>query len=116
MKPKGNNRIVIPIGPQHPSLKEPGCFRILEEKVVHAEIDIGYNHRGLEKACEQELHSDPILIERVCGICSHTHSTAFCQDRRTGWAFHPSAGSLYPGDCVKRAFAQPSALAGCGRT
>jgi Ni,Fe-hydrogenase III large subunit len=47
---KGSNRIVIPIGPQHPSLKEPGCFTItLEgEKVVDAHIGIGYNHRGLE--------------------------------------------------------------------
>jgi len=79
---KDSNRIVIPIGPQHPSLKEPGCFTItLEgEKVVHADIGIGYNHRGLEKACESRNYIQTLyLIERVCGICSHTHSTAFCQ-------------------------------------
>jgi membrane-bound hydrogenase subunit alpha len=79
---KGSNRIVIPIGPQHPSLKEPGCFTItLEgEKVVDAHIGIGYNHRGLEKACESRNYIQTLyLIERVCGICSHTHSTAFCQ-------------------------------------
>jgi NADH-quinone oxidoreductase subunit D len=83
MNPKeGSNRVVIPIGPQHPSLKEPGCFTItLEgEKVVHADIGIGYNHRGLEKACESRSYIQTLyLIERVCGICSHTHSTAFCQ-------------------------------------
>lgn len=77
-----NQRITIPIGPQHPSLKEPGCFTItLEgEKVVNAVVGVGYNHRGLEKACESRTYiQDLYLIERVCGICSHTHSTAFCQ-------------------------------------
>jgi len=79
---KGTNRIVIPIGPQHPSLKEPGCFTIVleGEKVVDAHIGIGYNHRGLEKACESRNYIQTLyLIERVCGICSHTHSTAYCQ-------------------------------------
>lgn len=78
----GDNRVVIPIGPQHPSLKEPGCFTItLEgEKVVNAVVGVGYNHRGLEKACESRTYiQDLYIIERVCGICSHTHSTAFCQ-------------------------------------
>jgi len=77
-----SERIVIPIGPQHPSLKEPGCFTItLEgEKVVQAVVGVGYNHRGLEKACEARTYlQDLYIIERVCGICSHTHSTAFCQ-------------------------------------
>jgi len=77
-----SKRITIPIGPQHPSLKEPGCFTItLEgEKVVNAVVGVGYNHRGLEKACESRSYiQDLYIIERVCGICSHTHSTAFCQ-------------------------------------
>jgi len=81
-KKKNNNRIVLPIGPQHPSLKEPASFRItLEgEKVVNAVIGVGYNHRGLEKACESKNYIQNLyLIERVCGICSHTHSTAYCQ-------------------------------------
>jgi NADH-quinone oxidoreductase subunit D len=76
-----NNRIVLPIGPQHPSLKEPASFTLtLEgEKVVNAVIGVGYNHRGLEKACESKNYiQDLYIIERVCGICSHTHSTAFC--------------------------------------
>ena len=81
-KKNKNNRIVLPIGPQHPSLKEPASFKItLEgEKVVNAVIGVGYNHRGLEKACESRNYiQDLYLIERVCGICSHTHSTAYCQ-------------------------------------
>lgn len=76
------NRVVIPIGPQHPSLKEPACFTVtLEgEKIHDVVIGIGYNHRGMEKACESRNYTQIIyLLERVCGICSHTHTTAFCQ-------------------------------------
>ncbi|MDP4132518.1 MAG: nickel-dependent hydrogenase large subunit [Bacillota bacterium] len=76
-----NNKIVLPIGPQHPSLDEPGRFDItLEgEKVVNAVVGVGYNHRGLEKVCESKNYiQDLYIIERVCGICSHSHSTAFC--------------------------------------
>lgn len=76
------NKVTIPIGPQHPSLEEPGTFTItLEgEKVVNAIIGVGYNHRGLEKACESRNYiQDLYIIERVCGICSHAHSTAYCR-------------------------------------
>lgn len=81
MSETDKNKVVIPIGPQHPSLDEPATFTItLEgEKVVNAVIGVGYNHRGLEKACESRTYiQDLYIIERVCGICSHAHSTAFC--------------------------------------
>jgi len=76
------SRIKIPIGPQHPALKEPECFQLaLEgEKIYEASVRIGYNHRGMEKACEQRTYiQDIYLLERVCGICSHSHSTTFVQ-------------------------------------
>jgi NADH-quinone oxidoreductase subunit D len=42
-------------------------------------VKLGYNHRGIEKAAEDRTFVQDIhLIERVCGICSHAHSTAFC--------------------------------------
>jgi len=75
-------KVVIPIGPQHPALKEPENF-ILSldgERVVGATVNLGYNHRGIEKACEQRTFlQDIYIIERICGICSHSHSTAFTQ-------------------------------------
>ena len=74
-------RVTIPIGPAHPSLKEPESFNItLEgERIFAAEVKLGYNHRGIEKAAEARTYTQDIyLIERVCGICSHAHSTAFC--------------------------------------
>ncbi|MFA5139903.1 MAG: nickel-dependent hydrogenase large subunit [Elusimicrobiota bacterium] len=74
-------QVTIPLGPQHPALKEPGNFLLtLEgEKVVGAKVRVGYNHRGIEKACEARTYlQDIYLIERICGICSHAHTTCFC--------------------------------------
>ncbi len=72
----------IPIGPQHPALKEPESFSIAlkGEKIMGVEVRLGYNHRGIEKACEDRTYiQDVYLIERICGICSHSHSTCFVQ-------------------------------------
>lgn len=73
-------RIEIPIGPQHPALKEPESFTLyLEgERVAASNVTLGYNHRGMEKACEMRSYIQCLyLIERTCGICSHSHTTAF---------------------------------------
>jgi membrane-bound hydrogenase subunit alpha len=72
--------VTIPIGPQHPALKEPASFLITlnGEKIDSTDVRLGYNHRGIEKACEQRTYvQDLYLIERICGICSHSHSTCF---------------------------------------
>ena len=71
-----------PVGPQHPALKEPASFSLSlsGEKIMQASVRLGYNHRGIEKACEERTYiQDLYLIERICGICSHAHSTAFAQ-------------------------------------
>jgi NADH-quinone oxidoreductase subunit D len=72
--------ILIPIGPQHPALKEPVNFKITVdgETIVRLELDVSYNHRGIEKAAEQRDFIRVVpLLARVCGICSHSHTTAF---------------------------------------
>jgi len=77
-----SNSFKIPIGPQHPALKEPESFSVAlrGEKILGVDIRLGYNHRGIEKACEERTFlQDVYLIERVCGICSHSHSTCFVQ-------------------------------------
>ena len=74
--------VVVPIGPHHPALKEPVNFRIIAdgEKIVRLELDLSYNHRGIEKAAEQRNFIRVLpLLERVCGICSHSHATAFAK-------------------------------------
>ncbi|MDR0291642.1 MAG: nickel-dependent hydrogenase large subunit [Elusimicrobium sp.] len=73
-------KITVPLGPQHPALKEPGSFLLcLEgEQIVDATLRLGYNHRGVEKAAESRNYIQAMyLIERVCGICSHAHATAY---------------------------------------
>jgi len=72
----------IPVGPQHPALKEPAGFSLAlkGEKILGAEIRLGYNHRGIEKGCEGRSYIQALyLVERICGICSHSHATLFAQ-------------------------------------
>jgi Ni,Fe-hydrogenase III large subunit len=72
---------VIPIGPYHPALEEPVHVKLFTEgeKIADAEVFIGYNHRGIEKLASERNHIQTItLVERVCGICSHSHSLAYC--------------------------------------
>lgn len=72
----------IPIGPQHPALKEPISLRMtVEGEVIRdADIRLGYNHRGLEKLAEEKTWIQNIyLTERICGICSHSHTSCYVQ-------------------------------------
>lgn len=74
------DRFVIPIGPQHPALKEPGHFEftVEGETVIGATVRLGYAHRGIEKGTESRNWTQNLyLLERICGICSHIHSTAY---------------------------------------
>ncbi len=74
--------VSIPVGPQHPALKEPESFMVdlRGEKIDAVRMRFGYNHRGIEKGCEQRSYTqDLYLVERICGICSYAHSTAFVQ-------------------------------------
>lgn len=63
-------------------LKEPESFSVTlsGEKIMKFSARLGYNHRGIEKACEERTYvQDVYLTERICGICSHSHSTCFVQ-------------------------------------
>ena len=71
---------VIPIGPYHPALEEPVHARLYTEGEVirDAEVFVGYNHRGIEKLCtERNAIQTLVLVERVCGICSHSHAFTY---------------------------------------
>jgi membrane-bound hydrogenase subunit alpha len=75
--------VKLPIGPQHPALKEPENFTITldGERVVDVDIRIGYIHRGIEKLMESRTYTQNLyLIERICGICSYTHVFNFTQN------------------------------------
>lgn len=71
---------IIPIGPYHPLQEEAEFFKLYVdgEKVVDIEIEIGYNHRGIEQLSTTK-HFDQVtfLVERICGICSTSHPFAY---------------------------------------
>ncbi len=72
--------IRVPVGPQHPALKEPErfIFYVEGEQVVKVIPRIGYNHRGIEKAMEERTYLQDLYIsERVCGICSNVHTVCY---------------------------------------
>ena len=72
--------VIVPVGPHHPALKEPVNFKVVAdgETIVRLELDVSYNHRGIEKAAESRDFVRVVpLLERVCGICSHSHTTVF---------------------------------------
>jgi len=70
----------IPIGPYHPALEEPIHAKLYTEGEIikDAEVFIGYNHRGIEKlATERNFIQTIVMVERVCGICSHSHALTY---------------------------------------
>ncbi|MBQ5777223.1 MAG: nickel-dependent hydrogenase large subunit, partial [Oscillospiraceae bacterium] len=71
---------IVPIGPYHPALEEPVHAKLYTngEEITSAEVFIGYNHRGIEKLAQQKNFIQTItLVERVCGICSHSHALSY---------------------------------------
>lgn len=74
-------RSVIPIGPFHPLQDEPENFvlTVEGETVVDIDVNIGYIHKGIELLAQQKTYDQTVfLVERICGICSITHTVCFC--------------------------------------
>jgi ech hydrogenase subunit E len=92
-------KFIVPIGPQHPALKEPAHFEFTVdgETVTSASVRFGYVHRGLEKGAENRNWAQALyLLERVCGICSHAHSTVYSLgvERLAGVSAPPRAQAI----------------------
>src|SRR3989338_7712903 len=89
---------VIPIGPFHPLQEEPEFFKLYVdgETVVDIEINIGYNHRGIEKLSEgKSFDQAAFLVERICGICSNAHPLAYSQAIEDLLGIEPPERALY---------------------
>ena len=74
-------KITIPIGSQHISLLEPVRFNFTceNEKIVDVDYNVGFVHRGIEKACTEKFEFKQIgyVVARVCGLCAITHTMAY---------------------------------------
>lgn len=71
----------VPVGPVHAGIIEPGHFRfsVLGEKILHLELRLGYQHRGVERLFQGAgLERARLLAERAGGE-SVAHALAFCQ-------------------------------------
>jgi len=83
----------VAVGPVHAGIIEPGHFRFqcYGERVLHLEISLGYQHRGIEAALiggpeQRTIH----LIETLSGDSSIGHATACCE------AIEGLSGSVVP--------------------
>jgi Ni,Fe-hydrogenase III large subunit len=72
----------VAVGPVHAGIIEPGHFRFNchGETVLHLEISLGYQHRGVEEVLRGGPHKRSIhLAETIAGDMTAGHATAYCQ-------------------------------------
>ncbi len=71
----------VGVGPIHAGIIEPGHFRFIchGEKVLHLEIQLGYQHRGVERLFveKQTILQQSILAESIAGDTAVGHSMAY---------------------------------------
>lgn len=71
----------IPLGSQHISLLEPIRFQFTceNETIVDVGADVGFVHRGVEKACTTKFEYKQVgyVVARICGLCAITHSLSY---------------------------------------
>ncbi len=76
---KGSEVHEVAVGPVHAGIIEPGHFRFqcAGEEVIHLEIALGYQHRGIEAALAGGPHrSTAIQMEAAAGDSTIAHATA----------------------------------------
>jgi NADH-quinone oxidoreductase subunit D len=76
------DELVINMGPQHPSTH--GVLRVVlrldGERVVDADVVIGYLHRGIEKLCENRDWTQIILLtDRMDYVAAATNNLGYCE-------------------------------------
>jgi Ni,Fe-hydrogenase III large subunit len=73
----------VGVGPVHAGVIEPGHFRFIcnGEKVLHLEIQLGWQHRGIEQLFleKQKTLQRNILAENIAGDTAIGHTLAFAQ-------------------------------------
>jgi Ni,Fe-hydrogenase III large subunit len=71
----------VGVGPIHAGIIEPGHFRFIcnGEQIMHLEIQLGYQHRGIEQLFLQKnkLLERTTLAENIAGDTTVGHTTAF---------------------------------------
>jgi Ni,Fe-hydrogenase III large subunit len=89
----------VAVGPVHAGVIEPGHFRFNchGEQVIHLEISLGYQHRGIERALRGGPDKRSLqFAETIAGDTTAGHATAYCQlvEALAGVTCSPSANAL----------------------
>jgi NADH-quinone oxidoreductase subunit D len=76
------SELVINMGPQHPSTH--GVLRVVlrldGEKVIDADVVIGYLHRGVEKLSENRSYTQIVLLtDRLDYVAAATNNVGYCE-------------------------------------
>ncbi|MFA5328807.1 MAG: hypothetical protein WC384_13525 [Prolixibacteraceae bacterium] len=73
----------VGVGPIHAGVIEPGHFRFIcnGEQILHLEIQLGYQHRGIEQQFleKKRLLQRTTIAESIAGDTVVGHTTAFAQ-------------------------------------
>ena len=84
----------VGVGPIHAGIIEPKHFRFIcnGEQILHLEIQLGYQHRGIESLFidKKELLQRATLAENITGDTVIGHSVAFAQIWESLAGFEPS--------------------------
>lgn len=79
---KGEGIHEVAVGPVHAGIIEPGHFRFQchGEQVLHLEISLGYQHRGIERALIGGPHPRTLHhMETLAGDTTIGHTMAYCR-------------------------------------
>jgi Ni,Fe-hydrogenase III large subunit len=89
----------VGVGPVHAGIIEPGHFRFVcnGEQILHLEIQLGFQHRGVEKLFlnKTKLLQRTILAESIAGDSVIGHTTAFAYLLESLSGFNPGRELLY---------------------
>ena len=82
-KIEGDDLHEVNVGPIHAGIIEPGAFRFIcmGEEVLHLEIALGYQHRGVEEEMvrNQNRLRQSVIAESVAGDTAVGHTTAYAE-------------------------------------
>ena len=80
---EGDELHEVNVGPIHAGIIEPGAFRFIcnGEQVLHLEIALGYQHRGVESEMLRDDNSlrRTLIAESVAGDTAVGHATAYAE-------------------------------------
>ncbi len=82
-KIEGDDLHEVNVGPIHAGIIEPGAFRFIcmGEEVLHLEIALGYQHRGVEDEMvrNQNRLRQSVISESIAGDTAVGHTTAYAE-------------------------------------